>query len=287
MRALVTGASGQLGRELARTAPPQVQCIALDRTCLDVTDPDSVKRALDTHLPQIVINAAAYTAVDRAEQERERATAGNALAPGLLAEAARDRNLRLIHVSTDFVFDGTRNTPYMPNDITNPLGVYGATKREGELRVLATSADQAVIVRTGWVYAAVGNNFVNTMLRLMQERGDVGVVADQIGTPTWARGLARALWQLADHPDARGIYHWSDAGVASWFDFAVAIAEEARRCGRLTREATVRPIGTRDYPTPAQRPAYSVLDKTAIWSLLGTQPLHWRTALREMLCEPC
>ena len=287
MQVLITGAEGQLGRELLRTAPAHMTCVSLPRHCLDISDGASIERALELHAPVLIINAAAYTAVDQAEQDCQTAKAVNASGPALLAQAARARDLRLVHVSTDFVFDGTKSTPYQPDDDTNPLSVYGASKRDGELRVLATADDQSLIVRTGWVYSSLGNNFVNTMLRLMQQRDELGVVADQLGTPTWARGLARALWVLAERPEATGIYHWSDAGVASWFDFAVAIEEEARRCGRLSRPVSVRPIATSDYPTPARRPACSVLDKTATWNLLDLPPMHWRAALREMLCEPC
>ncbi len=278
---LVTGADGQLGRELARTAPGDVHLVPLNRRALDVSSPANVADAFERHRPAIVINAAAYTAVDRAEQERDLAAAVNVDGPRLLAEAARNHGARLIHVSTDFVFDGTASTPYAPAAETNPLGVYGATKRAGEV---ALSASDHLIVRTGWVYASRGNNFVNTMLRLMKERDGLGVVADQIGTPTWAHGLAEALWSFAARAGTAGIYHWSDAGVASWYDFAVAIQEEAVALGLLERAIPVTPITAADYPTPARRPAYSVLDKTATWQLLGITPMHWRTALRNMLC---
>lgn len=295
---LITGASGQLGWELQRTAPADVSAIALDRRGLDITSQVAIDDALDRHRPKVVINTAAYTAVDKAEQEPELAAAINAEGPRRLAEAASSRGIRLIHVSTDFVFDGTASTPYTPDVPTHPLGVYGVTKRQGEEAVLRCRSDlpaanAPIIVRTSWVYSSHGHNFVKTMLRLMRERDEVRVVADQIGTPTWGRGLAEVLWKFAvGRPPAQGgsqapapIYHWSDAGTASWYDFAVAVQEEALQLGLLARPVPVKPIATADYPTPAHRPAYSVLDKTATWAALGLEPVHWRTALRAMLRE--
>ncbi len=287
LEVLITGAGGQLGYELQRTVPPGVNAVALGRAQLDITSAEAVACALNHYRPQVIVNAAAYTAVDKAEQERELAAAVNATGPQRLARAAADRNLRLIHVSTDFVFDGAASAPYRPDDAPGPLGVYGATKLEGEERVLAAADDHAVVLRTGWVYSRHGGNFVKTMLRIMREREEIGVVADQVGTPTWARGLAETVWRFVLSPDITGIFHWSDAGVASWYDFAVAIEEEGRERGLLTRPVKVRPIATCEYPTPARRPAYSVLDKSATWSALGQRPMHWRTALRSMLCETC
>ena len=290
-KVLITGAGGQLGYELQRTAPADVTVVAADRQQLDVSARGCVESAFDRHRPDVVINAAAYTAVDQAEHEPEAAAAANAEAPRLLAASARARNIRLIHVSTDFVFGGEASRPYAPEARVDPRGVYGATKQRGEAAVLEAGGDRALVVRTGWVYSAHGHNFVKTMLRLMKERDEVRVVADQVGTPTWARGLAEILWKFAVWrplpPGHNNIYHWSDAGIASWYDFAVAIQEEALRLGLIDRRATIRPITTADYPTPAKRPAYSVLDKSATWNLLSVQPVHWRTALRSMLCELC
>lgn len=284
MKVLVTGAGGQLGHELRRAVPPGHEIVALTSTELDVTNAEQVARALEAHRPVVVVNAAGYTAVDKAESERDRAQAVNGAAPGLLASAAAAHGARFIHVSTDFVFDGTKGSPYLPDDVPNPQGVYGATKLAGEQTVLAAGAP-ALVMRTAWVYSAHGNNFVKTMLKLMRERDSLGVVADQVGTPTWARGLAQALWRAIDLPALHGIHHWTDAGVASWYDFAVAIQEEALASGLLNNSSPVRPIRTQDYPTPARRPAYSVLDKTATWAALGVTPPHWRVALREMLGE--
>lgn len=283
-KVLVVGAGGQLGRELARSAAPDIDCIALTRAQLDIADAGALARCLAEQRPQQVINAAAYTAVDRAEAEPEAAHRGNAEGPGLLAAACAQAGIRLLHVSTDFVFDGASSTPYTPQAATAPLGEYGRSKLAGEVAV-AAALPQAFILRTGWVYSAFGNNFVKTMLRLMGERDELGVVCDQVGTPTWARGLAQACWAAVARPQLCGIYHWSDAGVCSWYDFAVAINEEARELGLLERLVAVRPIAAVAYPTPARRPAYSVLDKAASWRDLQLEGIHWRRQLRMMLAD--
>lgn len=277
MKALVTGAGGQLGRALLASAPAGVEAIGLDRAALDIGDGDAVAAAVRAHAPALILNAAAYTAVDRAESEAEAAARINAGGPAHLARAAAENGARLVHVSTDFVFDGAASHPYRPADPTAPLSVYGRTKRDGEDAALAAHAD-TLVVRTAWVYAAHRANFMETMLRLMAERETLGVVADQIGTPTHAASLAAALWTLAASP-ARGILHWTDAGVASWYDFAVAIREEAIAAGLPIRAHEVRPIATADYPTPAHRPAFSLLDKSEAWAITGAAR-HWREELR-------
>jgi dTDP-4-dehydrorhamnose reductase len=188
-----------------------------------------------------------------------------------------------VYVSTDFVFDGAQGRPYAPDDVPNPLSVYGRTKLAGEEVVRRTFAGAALVVRTAWVYSAVGQNFALTMLRLMRERDAVDVVSDQIGSPTWAESLARALWAAAARPEVRGTHHWTDAGVASWYDFAVAIQEEALAAGLLARPVPVRPLRTEEYPTPARRPAYSVLATSQTREALGLPAVHWRTNLRLML----
>lgn len=279
-RVLVTGAGGQLGRALQRSVPENLECIALDRAGLDVTDARAIARVLDTRKPQAVINAAAYTAVDEAETDVEAATRLNTTAPGLLAAATAQRGMRLLHVSTDFVFDGTAGRPYRPGDAPHPLNAYGRTKRAGEEAVLAAQP-QALILRTAWVYSTAGRNFLDTMLRLMATRQALDVVADQVGTPTCADGLAQALWRALER-QLSGLHHWTDAGVASWYDFAVAIAEEATAIGLLARAPKIHPIRSEDYPTPARRPAFSVLDKTMTWTALDLTPPHWRTTLRNV-----
>jgi dTDP-4-dehydrorhamnose reductase len=233
--------------------------------------------------PALVINTAAYTRVDDAEREEDRAFAINAAGAGTVAAAAHQIGARVIHISTDFVFDGSAGRPYTPEDEPRPLGAYGRTKLAGERLVLERTGGTALIVRTAWVYAAQGHNFVETMLRLMREGQRIGVVYDQVGTPTWARCLAQALWTASEQPDLQGIVHWTDAGVASWYDFAVAIQEEALGAGLLVRAVPIRPLRTEEFPRPARRPSYSVLDKTTGWAALGGAPPHWRVNLRCML----
>lgn len=280
MRALIAGAAGQLGRALQATAPAGATIIAPSEADFDIRSDAMVAATMADARADVLLNAAAYTAVDRAEQEPEVAHAINAEAAGRLAAAAHAAGACFVHVSTDFIFDGTAATPYPPDATPAPLGVYGATKLAGEQMVLAAHPS-SLIVRTAWVYAAAGNNFVRTMLRLMAERTEVRVVADQVGTPTHADSLARAIWALLA-ADATGPFHWTDAGVASWYDFAVAIQEEALALGLLPRAVPVLPIRTADYPTPARRPAFSVLDKAATWAITG-QAAHWRYELRQCL----
>jgi dTDP-4-dehydrorhamnose reductase len=279
---LVVGAGGQLGRELQGTVPAGVDAWFRTRAELDIADPGAVADCIADVAPQQVVNAAAYTAVDKAESEPEAAHRGNALGPQTLARACADSDIRLIHISTDFVFDGSSSTPYRPDAATAPLGEYGRSKLGGELAV-RDAHPEALLVRTGWVYSRFGGNFVKTMLRLMGERDELSVVDDQVGTPTWARGLALAVWAAVARPQLKGIYHWSDAGVCSWYDFATAICEEGLAIGLLGRPVTVRPIASAEYPTPAQRPAYSVLDKTSSWRDFGLEGVHWRQQLRAML----
>lgn len=277
MKALIAGANGQLGRALQASAPAGTTVIAPPEADFDITDAATVAAVIAAHTPDIVINAAAYTAVDKAESDAETAHNINAIAVANLAAHAP----KLIHISTDFVFDGTAHSPIPPGATPNPVSVYGHTKLAGEIAAGPT----ALVIRTAWVYAAQGNNFVHTMLRLMAAnapgRSELKVVADQLGTPTHAASLARAVWALAGHT---GIHHHTDAGTASWYDFAVAIQEEALALGLLTTAIPIIPIRTTDYPTPARRPAYGVLDKTETWAITGPAA-HWRTELRLCLAE--
>jgi dTDP-4-dehydrorhamnose reductase len=285
MKVLITGASGQLGVCLQRTAP--AHCIVETRTRseLDLTHREQVAACIAALQPTVVINAAAYTAVDRAESDREQAYAVNATSVGVLADCCRTVNAKLIHISTDYVFDGQSVVAYETDSPTQPINVYGASKLAGEQSLLDAKNLNWAIVRTAWVYAPWGKNFVLTMLRLMRERGAVSVVCDQIGTPTSALTLARYLWRVAATAQARGILHYTDSGVASWFDFAVAINEEAVTAGLLSQPAIVKPITTAEYPTPAKRPALSILaTKASLASAPFEQP-HWRTALREVIRE--
>lgn len=279
-KVFVTGMGGQLARELVATAADGVEIVALDQSQLDICDRDAVLRVMHEVSPEVILNAAAFTAVDLAEKESAAADRVNHLAVGFLAEGASVSGARLVHVSTDYVFDGLSPLPYQPDHPTAPASVYGRTKRDGELAALR--APDALVVRTAWVYAHHGKNFVATMLRLMHERDEVRVVSDQVGTPTSANGLARALWSLVG-AGATGMHHWTDAGVASWYDFAVAIRDEAAALGAAKiGRARVTPIRTADYPTPARRPAMSILSKDATWALIGPAR-HWREELREVL----
>jgi dTDP-4-dehydrorhamnose reductase len=280
MKVLVTGSAGQLGRALQQTAPGGTEVIGISRAHLDMTDSAAVKARILADQPDIVINAAAYTAVDKAESEENLARAVNVGAVAAIAEALTHTGGRLVHVSTDFVFDGSSPRAYRPGDIRNPLSAYGRTKAEGE----DAAGRDALIVRTAWVYTAGGANFVRTMLRLMSEREKLSVVTDQIGAPTWAPGLAATIWGLVSE-GVIGLFHHSDAGVASWYDFALAIQEEALTLGLVNREVPIHPIVTADYPTPARRPAFSLLDCSATRALLDDGHTHWRANLRRMLEE--
>lgn len=282
MKVLITGAQGQLGYELQKTVPRKWTMSALNHAELDITDASSVDHFFSESKPGLVINAAAFTAVDRAEKEPEKAFAVNAQGAANIAQAAAANASRLIHISTDFVFDGLLSTPYEAADKPNPLNVYGASKLAGENKVNEILPD-SLIIRTGWLYSAHGKNFVKTILGLLPKQKELSVVADQIGTPTWANGLAKAVWDCAEKKDMKNIYHWSDAGVASWYDFAVAIQEEAHGLGMIKKTIPIHPIRAVEYPTPAKRPSYSVLDKTATWKTLGYKANHWRVNLRNML----
>ena len=285
MKVLITGANGQLGRELAKTAPASEGLIALTRQELDICRHKKVEETVSHFRPHIIVNTAAYTAVDKAEEERKRAFAVNAEAAGNLAETALKYNARFIHISTDFVFDGFQSHPYKPGDPPNPLGVYGKSKLEGEHKVLEATKSQGLIVRTSWLYSVYGNNFLKTILRLIEKKDPLRIVDDQIGTPTWARGLAKIIWKFIEKPELKGIYHWSDAGAASWYDFAVAIQEEANRLKIISKTIPMIPIDSSKYPQKAPRPPYSILNKSKTQKDLEITPKHWQTALKMCLKE--
>jgi dTDP-4-dehydrorhamnose reductase len=283
MRVLVLGSGGQVGRAVQAAAPSAHEVIAKPRAELDITNEAAVAAFLAESPVDWIVNAAAYTAVDRAETDQGAAFASNDAAVGILARAGTAVGARLLHLSTDFVFDGNANRAYLPGDPTNPLSVYGASKLAGEQQALR--GPSAIVLRTAWVYDSSGRNFVLTMLRLMRERPEVRVVCDQIGAPTWATGIAQVIWGLLAAGAPGGIYHWTDSGVASWYDFAVAIQEEALARGLLSQAVPIVPIATAAYPTPARRPAFSVLDSQATRALLGVPAIHWRHHLRTMLDE--
>lgn len=288
MKVLLTGAAGQLGQALIASVPPEVELIACSRAELDLASPGACQAAVHGHQADWVLNAGAYTAVDKAESEPELAQAVNAGAPGAFAEALAETGGRLLQVSTDFVFNGLQGSPYGPEQSLDPLGVYGASKAAGEVAALQLAGSR--VLRTSWVYGPVGHNFCRTMLRLHREREKLGVVADQVGCPTSTATLAAACWRAigagmdpATEAALPRILHWSDAGVASWYDFALAIGELGVEAGLLERAARVLPLTTADYPTPAQRPSYSLLDCSSSRAALRLEPVHWRAALAEVL----
>lgn len=281
MKVLVTGSNGQLGRAtVRRCAAASHAVVAVDVEHLDIRDRDAVDRALAQHGPDVVINAAAYTAVDRAETERDAAFAVNATGAGNVARACEAAGIRLLHISTDYVFDGTKAVPYVETDPLVPIGVYGESKAAGEALVHAAGG---TVVRTSWLFEAGGPSFVHTMLRLFQERPVLRVVSDQVGCPTWADDLADALLVLAQRPAIERTYHFCNEGVTSWHGFAVAIVEAARvhRPGACER---VDAITTAEYPTPARRPAYSVLDTARIRAAGAVCP-SWRRGLEVVVAE--
>lgn len=283
MNIIVIGCSGQLAWELAQLNSEDNIITCLGREQIDLSSEHAITNKLQEHAADVVINASAYTAVDLAETNKDAAYQLNAHAVKNLALACKDLSLHLIHISTDFVFNGDKGSPYLTTDPINPLGVYGASKAKGEQVIHDIIAQQSCIIRTSWVYSTHGNNFVKTMLKLMAEKSELGIISDQIGSPTYAEGLAQACL-LAAQNKVTGIYHWTDAGVASWYDFAVAIQEIAIEKGLLTQAIPIKPIRTIDYPTPAARPSYSVLDKTTTITTFSSLPLlHWRTQLHNML----
>jgi dTDP-4-dehydrorhamnose reductase len=282
---LLIGSSGQVGRELQQTLPSET-LVSVARDALDLSQPDRIRQLILEIHPHVIINAAAYTAVDKAETEIELAYAINAIAPAIMAEAANHIGAALIHISTDYVFNGRKGTFYQEEDDPNPLNVYGASKLAGEENI-RQGCDRHLILRTSWVYGVQGkSNFVKTMLRVGADRQEVRVVADQVGTPTSARSIADVITQLIpslETSEATGTYHFTQSGVASWYDFAVAIFEEARRLNFPLEVERVIPIATADYPTLAQRPLYSVLSTQKLSAWMATSFPHWRQELRQML----
>lgn len=294
MRILLTGITGQLGYELKETLTRLGTVIGVGRHDMDLSQPADIRRVIEHHSPDIIINPAAYTAVDKAETKPQLAHAINAVAPQVMAEVAQRLGATLIHISTDYVFDGAHYTPYFETDQPNPIGVYGKTKLAGEAAV-QSSCDRSYIFRTAWVYGAYGQgNFVKTMLRLGRQHPEVRVVMDQIGTPSSANYLATRIAQFTTYlkspeqtPPEYGVYHLTANGACSWYDFAVAIFEEAEILGYPLKLQRVVPITTAEYPTAAQRPAYSILSNQKLDSIIGPSLFHWRAGLRKTLAQLC
>ena len=291
LRILLTGKTGQVGFELQRTLAPLGAVIALDAEHLDLASPDAIRKKVREIKPQIIVNAAAYTAVDRAESEPDLAMKLNGIAPGVLAEEAKRLGALMVHYSTDYVFDGTKDSPYIETDTPNPLSVYGRSKLAGDQAIQATGVPH-YIFRTSWVYAARGQNFVRTMLRLGRERGELRIVDDQVGAPTWARFIAEAtaqvLRQLGDgHKaigDRAGIYNLTATGAVSWYGFASAIFAEAKVQLGMTPPKLI-PITTAEYPLPARRPANSRLDNSRFSVTFGLTPPPWDKMLKLCMKE--
>jgi dTDP-4-dehydrorhamnose reductase len=276
---LITGAQGQLGREFKalQESFSQYHFLFTDRNELQIADENSVSNYFANNKIDVCVNCAAYTAVDKAEQERELATNVNATAVGYLAKACAKYNTQFIHISTDYVFDGTATTPYKPDDKTDPVNFYGQTKLDGELNAIKEN-ENSIIIRTAWVYSSFGNNFVKTMMRLMNERESIGVVNDQRGAPTYAADLAAAIMQIIDKNNfVAGIYHYSNKGNISWYDFAKEIAEQ------INTTSIINPITTAQFPTPATRPAYSVLNTEKICSTFGIEVKEWKDSLAKCI----
>lgn len=283
MKILVTGSNGQLGSEIREVASgyPHNQFIYTDVDELDITDVSAVEGFFEYHNPDVVINCAAYTAVDKAENDRETAFRINARAAGILAKAAAESGAFLVHISTDYVFDGKHYYPYTETDRLNPVSVYARSKSAGEDEVIQTGG-KAIIIRTSWLYSSFGHNFIKTIMKYGAERDSLNVVFDQTGTPTYAQDLAKTILDilpLAMTSDSTEIYHYSNEGVASWYDFAVAILEIAGiRCN-------VNPITTKEYPLPAYRPCYSVLDKSKIRKKFAVEIPYWRHSLKKCILK--
>lgn len=286
-RILLTGSNGQVGNALRATLAPLGNVLATDRSSLDLASPDSIRALIRDCKPGLIVNAAAYTAVDRAETEADLAMAVNGIAPGVLAEEAKRLGAVLVHYSTDYVFDGTKSAAYSETDTPNPLSVYGKTKLSGEQAIQAVGGAH-YILRTSWVYAAAGANFLNTMLRLARERPELRIVDDQTGAPTWARAIAemtvRMLPAVADGKDPHyGLYHMTATGTVSWFGFAQAIFAAAQKIDHTITIPQLIPITAAEYPLPAQRPANSRLDTARLEKIFGIKPDPWPAMLEQCL----
>ncbi|MFT2091659.1 dTDP-4-dehydrorhamnose reductase [Paraglaciecola sp. 2405UD69-4] len=280
MTIIVIGKSGQLAQEL-KFLDNSVLC--LGRRDIDIISAENVSSVLSQYNVMGIINASAYTAVDKAESEQEQAFEINATAVENLAKYANQNSVPLVHVSTDYVFSGDKGSPYQVDDVHAPIGVYGASKAAGEKAVQQFAPSQSCIIRTSWVYSQFGNNFVKTMLKLMAEKPELGIIDDQIGSPTSAAALAKACLYAVKN-NVTGYHHFTDAGVCSWYDFALATQELGIKYGLLDKSIPVKPIPTSAYPTPAKRPSYSVLDKASLkMAFNGLQPKHWRVELSEVM----
>lgn len=283
---LITGAKGQVGHCLTQQLTGKAEILAVDRDELDITDQSAVKKIVETFKPDVIINAAAHTAVDRAESEVELSEAINVKGPQYLAEAANEIGAVILHISTDYVFEGSGSGEYKEDDQTNPQGVYGRTKLEGEIAVQQANP-RSIILRTAWVFGEHGHNFVKTMLRLAKDRDSLGIVGDQFGGPTYAGDIAKTLIEIANQilagkENAFGVYHFTGKPYVSWYEFANAIFVEAELQKLLEKQPHLKAITTAEYPTPAKRPANSRLDLTKIKQVFNIEPSDWQKALKNI-----
>ena len=290
MKILLTGGSGQVGQEIIKSKPKEIDIIYPSRDKLDLSDHNACKKIVKDNKPDWIINCGAYTQVDEAEKNISLSQGINGYAPAAFVEAINEINTNLLHISTDFVFDGNQNFPYKENQKRNPLSQYGYSKALGEelIEKNIIAIEKATILRTSWVISPKGKNFILTMLKLHSKQETLKVVSDQIGCPTTAGELAKVCWRIIELKKKKNlpfILHWSDAGVASWFDIAVAVGELAKELDINKKEAIVLPINTSEYPTPAQRPKYSLLNTQNTSKVLDIHPIHWRKNLRNILIE--
>jgi dTDP-4-dehydrorhamnose reductase len=283
---LLVGGNGMLARAIATTAPSEYAITAVDLPAFNLADQEQVHSLTETLCPEIIINCAAYTDVDGCETEREKAELVNGVAVGTLAEAARRADAILVHISTDYVFDGTKKTPYAEDDQTGPQSAYGYSKLLGEQAIISSGLKRYFVVRTSWLYGPCGSNFVETIIRLSKERDEIGIVADQVGAPTYTRDLAESIFKLlalcaSPQPPVPiyGVYHFSNEGFCSWFDFACEIVELSRKAGETLKVKTIKPIRTEEYPLPAKRPAYSVFLKEKYLQITGAKIPAWQESL--------
>ena len=284
MRVLVFGQDGQLGKTLKDLQPKEMKVFYSGRSDLDLSNQKKLEAYLNSLKPQIVLNASAYTSVDGAETEIDLAHTINCEAPATMAKYVKSENAKILHISTDYVFDGCKRTAYLPDDEKNPKSEYGKSKLAGETALLKYAQKNSMIIRTSWLFSEYGSNFVKTMLDLMSKRTEISVVSDQTGSPTYARALAEAVWLiLTGNRFKPGIYHWTNSGKTTWFDFANLIKKLGARKGLISRPAAILPVSSQDFKTKAVRPVFSVLDSQSLIELIDHQPSNWEASLEEML----
>ena len=287
---LLTGAEGQLGQTFqaffpSSILPQKYRLLAADKREMDLAKKRSILDFLEAHAPGLVVNCGAYTAVDTAEGEVEAARKINDEAVFHIARWASEHSCRVIHISTDFVFDGRKKEPYLPLDEANPLGVYGETKLSGERNILKFLPKHGVVLRGSWLYSEYGHNFVKTMIDLMKRKSELGVVNDQIGSPTSTHSLVRVLFRLIENSTISGVFHWCDGAVISWYDFAIEIQRQAHKYGLLARGIPIKPLTTEDYPTPAVRPSYGVLHRGSTLETFGLHETSWKAELEAVILQ--